>query len=162
MLLSFCLIFCQFQDGVVDRSVAYEKKRVLNWGSIYWLLSSKASVFKRNSTKLRKLPCQGKQMKTAAIKKRKYYHFAASYQKRHNGMHILLPIIKQSMLDWTVIDSLGRISSINLLENSRLKIILHSKYLGAKKVTDLIKYFSKNIESVTVIQYLIFIRCLYL
>ena len=56
-------------------------------------------------------------------------------------MLILLPIIKQSMLDRTVFDSFERISSINLLENIRLIISLQIKYLGAEKERNLIKDF---------------------
>ena len=31
VLLSFCLIFCQFQLGIVYKSVAYKKKHVAGW-----------------------------------------------------------------------------------------------------------------------------------
>ena len=31
MLLSFCLIFCQFQPGIAYKSVSYKKRRVAGW-----------------------------------------------------------------------------------------------------------------------------------
>ena len=31
MLLSFCLIFCQFQPGIAYKSVSYKKRRVTGW-----------------------------------------------------------------------------------------------------------------------------------
>ena len=37
VLLSFWLIFCQFQPDIAFKSVAYNKKRVINPGDLYRL-----------------------------------------------------------------------------------------------------------------------------
>ena len=38
MLLSICLIFCQFKSGVAYKSVAYKKKRVCRLCSVHYIL----------------------------------------------------------------------------------------------------------------------------
>ena len=58
VLLSFCLIFYQFQSGVAYKSVAYKKKRVYEI-STFEFVKIQSFMLKKKKNSEPKLPCLG-------------------------------------------------------------------------------------------------------